>query len=84
MSRAPKVSWWLPVAAVAGVAALAAWHLSSANPTTQVLPAVLPIAGQPPGNDFGTYRAQHHLRFSYTTSITRIEEALERMTVLLA
>jgi aspartate/methionine/tyrosine aminotransferase len=37
-----------------------------------------------PGNDFGTYRAQHHLRFSYTTSITRIEEALERMTVLLA
>jgi aspartate/methionine/tyrosine aminotransferase len=37
-----------------------------------------------PGNDFGTYRAQHHLRFSYTTSITRIEDALDRMTHLLA
>ncbi|MDQ1423140.1 MAG: hypothetical protein QOD72_638 [Acidimicrobiaceae bacterium] len=37
-----------------------------------------------PGNDFGTYRAQHHVRFSYTTAITQIEEALDRMTALLA
>jgi aspartate/methionine/tyrosine aminotransferase len=37
-----------------------------------------------PGNDFGTNRAQHHLRFSYTTSIERIEHALDRMTALLA
>jgi aspartate/methionine/tyrosine aminotransferase len=37
-----------------------------------------------PGNDFGTYRAQHHLRFSYTTSITRIDDALERMSALLS
>jgi aspartate/methionine/tyrosine aminotransferase len=36
------------------------------------------------GNDFGTYRAQHHLRFSYTTSITRIDDALERMSALLS
>lgn len=37
-----------------------------------------------PGNDFGSHRAQHHLRFSYTTSIERIEDALDRMTALLA
>jgi aspartate/methionine/tyrosine aminotransferase len=37
-----------------------------------------------PGNDFGTYRAGRHLRFSYTTSLACIEEALERMAVLLA
>jgi cytochrome c peroxidase len=59
MSRTHKtVGWWLPVAAVAGVAALAAWHLLSANPATQVLPAVLPIAGQPPGNDFAAVMAK--------------------------
>jgi len=36
-----------------------------------------------PGNDFGTYRAGQHLRFSYTTSLDRIEEALDRMAALL-
>jgi aspartate/methionine/tyrosine aminotransferase len=37
-----------------------------------------------PGNDFGTYRAGQHVRFSYTTSLARIEEALDRMAALLA
>jgi aspartate/methionine/tyrosine aminotransferase len=37
-----------------------------------------------PGNDFGRHRAGQHLRFSYTTSIERIDDALERMTHLLA
>jgi aspartate/methionine/tyrosine aminotransferase len=37
-----------------------------------------------PGNDFGTHRAQQHLRFSYTTSFGRIEDALDRLTALLA
>jgi aspartate/methionine/tyrosine aminotransferase len=47
---------------------------------------LLPDAGVAvtPGNDVGTYRAQHHLRFSYTPSITRIDDALARMTHLLA
>jgi cytochrome c peroxidase len=62
MSRTHRtVGWWLPVAAVASVAALAAWHLLSANPATQVLPAVLPIAGQPKdpaANDFAAVMAK--------------------------
>ncbi|QEP44892.1 aminotransferase class I/II-fold pyridoxal phosphate-dependent enzyme [Ectothiorhodospiraceae bacterium BW-2] len=32
-----------------------------------------------PGGDFGDYRAADHLRFAYTTSIERIELALERL-----
>jgi aspartate/methionine/tyrosine aminotransferase len=36
-----------------------------------------------PGNDFGTFGAERHLRFSYTTSTAEITEALERMAALL-
>jgi aspartate/methionine/tyrosine aminotransferase len=32
-----------------------------------------------PGNDFGDFEAQRHLRFSYTTSLERIEEGLTRL-----
>ncbi|MGV6818126.1 MAG: pyridoxal phosphate-dependent aminotransferase [Thiotrichales bacterium] len=32
-----------------------------------------------PGRDFGTYRAEQHLRFAYTTDIDRLAEALERL-----
>jgi aspartate/methionine/tyrosine aminotransferase len=32
-----------------------------------------------PGNDFGTHRAERHVRFSYATSLDDIEEALARM-----
>ena len=31
-----------------------------------------------PGNDFGTYRAERHVRFSYATSLDDIEEAPSR------
>ncbi|WP_372597381.1 pyridoxal phosphate-dependent aminotransferase [Amphritea sp.] len=32
-----------------------------------------------PGIDFGEYRANRYIRFSYTTSVTQIEKALERL-----
>ena len=32
-----------------------------------------------PGNDFGDFEAERHLRFSYTTSLERIEEGLSRL-----
>ena len=32
-----------------------------------------------PGVDFGYHQAQQHLRFSYTTGIDRIEEAVNRL-----
>ena len=32
-----------------------------------------------PGQDFGTYRAQEHLRIAYTATEARIEEAIQRM-----
>ncbi|MEP4146771.1 MAG: pyridoxal phosphate-dependent aminotransferase [Halioglobus sp.] len=32
-----------------------------------------------PGLDFGHYRSAEHLRFSYTTSMDRLEEAVERL-----
>lgn len=32
-----------------------------------------------PGLDFGHYRSGEHLRFSYTTSMDRLEEAVERL-----
>ncbi|MDZ7784217.1 MAG: hypothetical protein U5K56_15200 [Halioglobus sp.] len=33
-----------------------------------------------PGLDFGRYRAGEHLRFSYTTSLERLELAVERLS----
>lgn len=35
-----------------------------------------------PGNDFGAYRAEHHVRFSYAASMDQIEEALDRLSGL--
>jgi aspartate/methionine/tyrosine aminotransferase len=32
-----------------------------------------------PGKDFGSYRAQHYLRFAYTASIERMAEAVSRL-----
>ncbi len=32
-----------------------------------------------PGIDFGSHRAERHVRFAYTTSLARIEEAVERL-----
>ena len=32
-----------------------------------------------PGKDFGSHLAQQHLRFAYTTSIERMEEAIQRI-----
>ncbi len=32
-----------------------------------------------PGRDFGRYRADAHIRFAYTTSLERLETALERL-----
>ncbi len=32
-----------------------------------------------PGLDFGTYKANEHLRFAYTTSIDRMAEAMQRL-----
>ncbi len=37
-----------------------------------------------PGVDFGRYRAQTHLRFSYTTAMERLELAVERLAGVLA
>jgi aspartate/methionine/tyrosine aminotransferase len=37
-----------------------------------------------PGLDFGHYRAGRHLRFSYTTSMDRLEVAVERLAQVLA
>ena len=37
-----------------------------------------------PGNDFGAYRAESHIRLSYAASMAQIEEALERMAKGLA
>ena len=36
-----------------------------------------------PGLDFGKYRAAEHLRFSYTTSMDRLEQAVERLAGVL-
>lgn len=36
-----------------------------------------------PGSDFGTYRADQHVRFAYTTSAARIREALDRIAAWL-
>jgi aspartate/methionine/tyrosine aminotransferase len=36
-----------------------------------------------PGNDFGDFEAQRHLRFSYTTSLKNIEEGLSRLAAYL-
>jgi aspartate/methionine/tyrosine aminotransferase len=36
-----------------------------------------------PGLDFGTHGADRHVRFSYTTSLTQIEEGLDRMAAYL-
>lgn len=32
-----------------------------------------------PGLDFGQYRASEHVRFAYTTSVARLEQAVERL-----
>lgn len=37
-----------------------------------------------PGTDFGLHRAQDYVRFSYTTSLARLAEAVSRLTVFLA
>ena len=37
-----------------------------------------------PGLDFGHHRATEHLRFSYTTSMERLEAAVERLSKVLA
>jgi aspartate/methionine/tyrosine aminotransferase len=37
-----------------------------------------------PGTDFGTYRAESHVRFSYTAPLARIEAALGRLAPLFA
>lgn len=37
-----------------------------------------------PGNDFGSFRASEHVRFSYTTSLERIEDALDRIAAMLS
>ena len=36
-----------------------------------------------PGVDFGHYRANEHLRFSYTTGMDRMELAIERLARVL-
>ena len=36
-----------------------------------------------PGADFGRYRADEHVRFAYTTSMDRLEEAVRRLRQLL-
>lgn len=36
-----------------------------------------------PGVDFGRYRAEEHIRFSYTTGLDRIEEAVNRLSRVL-
>jgi aspartate/methionine/tyrosine aminotransferase len=36
-----------------------------------------------PGLDFGVHEAHRHVRFSYTTSLSQIEEGLERMAAYL-
>jgi aspartate/methionine/tyrosine aminotransferase len=36
-----------------------------------------------PGCDFGTNRAERHVRFSYTTSLDQVREGLERMAAYL-
>ena len=37
-----------------------------------------------PGRDFGTNRANHHLRFAYTTSMEKLEEGVARLGRFLA
>ena len=37
-----------------------------------------------PGVDFGHHRANEHLRFSYTTSMQRLEVAVDRLAKVLA
>ncbi len=37
-----------------------------------------------PGCDFGDHRANHHVRFAYTTSIENLREGVERLTDYLA
>lgn len=32
-----------------------------------------------PGQDFGTYQAQQHVRFAYTTSVDRLQEGVSRL-----
>lgn len=36
-----------------------------------------------PGNDFGTHGANRHVRFAYTTSLERIQEAVRRLEICL-
>lgn len=36
-----------------------------------------------PGRDFGRHRADHHVRFAYTTSLARIREATQRLAVFM-
>jgi aspartate/methionine/tyrosine aminotransferase len=36
-----------------------------------------------PGRDFGRHRADHHVRFAYTTSLARIREATQRLATFL-
>ncbi len=36
-----------------------------------------------PGTDFGSHQASRHVRFAYTTSLARIQEAVRRIEVLL-
>lgn len=35
-----------------------------------------------PGDDFGVYQAEHHVRFAYTTDQSRLLEAVERIATL--
>lgn len=37
-----------------------------------------------PGNDFGDYRPEQHVRFAYTTSLERLQEGLRRLQQRLA
>jgi aspartate/methionine/tyrosine aminotransferase len=36
-----------------------------------------------PGNDFGEFEAEHHIRISYTTSLDQLDEALARLHTFL-
>jgi aspartate/methionine/tyrosine aminotransferase len=35
-----------------------------------------------PGTDFGQYRADNHIRFAYTTDVSRLEEGVNRLRIL--
>lgn len=59
--------------------------LSSKHPTSMALCRFwLQEAGVAvtPGDDFGFYQAQHHVRFAYTTEQSRLIEAVERIAML--